>query len=197
MSPAADDALRAIADRLREEAVIAGHVRDPEAVPALGLLVAAGSRAAGAPGEYSLVIEAVREGYLLHYGGEPRIVTGAEPDLALLAGDCLYALGLERLAALGDLEAVRELADLISLCAQAHADGAAGAASGAWLAAAVALAAGPSPAHERAKADLRSVVPGAAGALAAAAMAGAAAAGLEGEFGVAAEAVGFRASDSR
>ena len=51
--------------------------------------------------------------------------TALEPDLALLAGDHLYALGLERLAGLGDLEAVRELADLISLCAVLHADGAA------------------------------------------------------------------------
>ena len=38
-----------------------------------------------------------------------------DPDLALLAGDRLYALGLERLAALGDLEAVAELADVIAL----------------------------------------------------------------------------------
>ncbi len=46
-----------------------------------------------------------------------------DPDLALLAGDRLYALGLERLAALGDLDAVAELADVIALCAQAHAEG--------------------------------------------------------------------------
>ena len=45
---------------------------------------------------------------------------GADADLRLLAGDYLYALGLERLAALGDLEAVRELSDLISLSAQVH-----------------------------------------------------------------------------
>ena len=45
-----------------------------------------------------------------------------EPDLALLAGDRLYALGLERLAELGDLEAVAVLADVISLAAQAHAE---------------------------------------------------------------------------
>ena len=45
-------------------------------------------------------------------------MVGADADLALLAGDYLYALGLERLAALGDLEAVRELSDLISLSAQ-------------------------------------------------------------------------------
>jgi hypothetical protein len=44
----------------------------------------------------------------------------ARPDLALLAGDRLYALGLERLVALGDLAAVRELADVITLCALAR-----------------------------------------------------------------------------
>ena len=87
--------------------------------PALGTLAGAGPRAAAAPGEYALVVESVREGYLLHYS-RGRLVTGADPDLALLAGDYLYALGLERLAALGDLEAVRELSDLISLAAQVH-----------------------------------------------------------------------------
>jgi hypothetical protein len=45
-----------------------------------------------------------------------------DEDLALLAGDRLYALGLERLAALGDLDAVAELADLISVCARSHAE---------------------------------------------------------------------------
>ena len=53
------------------------------------------------------------------------MVVGADADLALLAGDYLYARGLERLAALGDLEAIRELSDLISLSAQLHARGAA------------------------------------------------------------------------
>lgn len=71
--------------------------------------------------ERAFVIEAVREGYLLHYG-EPRTLEGMDEDLRLLAGDALYALGLERLAELGDLEAVAELADLISLCAWAHAE---------------------------------------------------------------------------
>ena len=51
------------------------------------------------------MVEAVREGYLLHYG-EPRLLAGHDADLALLAGDYLYALGIERLAALGDPEAV-------------------------------------------------------------------------------------------
>ena len=62
----------------------------------------------------------ILEGSLLHYGA-PRVVRAEDPDLALLLGDQLYALGLSRLAALGDLEAVAELADLISLLAQARA----------------------------------------------------------------------------
>ena len=114
--------------------MISPHVADPsKPSPTLGLLAAAGPRAAEAPGEYALVIETVREGYLLHYG-RPRVIAGADADLALLAGDYLYALGLERLAALGDLEAVRELADLISLSAQLHAEGRRRAREALWLA---------------------------------------------------------------
>ena len=115
------DALRDLAGLLRADgSVVSPHVAEPAADrPALGELAAAGARTAGAPGEYALVVEAVREGYLLHYG-DGRVVRGADPDLALLAGDYLYALGLERLAELGDLEAVRELSDLISLSAQVH-----------------------------------------------------------------------------
>jgi hypothetical protein len=64
----------------------------------------------------------VREGFLMHYG-EPRAYAGMDADLRLLAGDALYALGLSRLAERGDLEAVRELADLISGCARAEAEG--------------------------------------------------------------------------
>ena len=95
-------ALRDLAAQLREEDTpISPHVVDPAAPPTLGLLAAAGPRAAADPGEYALVVEAVREGYLLHYG-EPRLLAGHDADLALLAGDYLYALGLDRLAALGD-----------------------------------------------------------------------------------------------
>ncbi len=81
-----------------------------------------GDEAAAGRDEYALVVEAIREGYLQHYA-EGRVVRADDPDLALLAGDRLYALGLARLAELGDLEAVGELADLISLCAQSHAEG--------------------------------------------------------------------------
>ena len=67
------------------------------------------------------VLEAVREGFLLHYR-EPRAFAGMDPDLRLLAGDSLYALGLARLAEVGDLDGIAELSDLISLCARAHAE---------------------------------------------------------------------------
>lgn len=70
----------------------------------------------------AFVIEAVYEGYLMHHG-EPRAFSGMDPDLRLLAGDALYALGLSRLAVAGDLEAVSELADLITLAARAEAEG--------------------------------------------------------------------------
>ena len=70
----------------------------------------------------AFVLEAVREGYLLHYD-EPRAFRGMDADLRLLAGDSLYALGLARLAEAGDLPAVAELADLISACAQAQSEG--------------------------------------------------------------------------
>jgi len=78
-----------------------------------------------------LHVAAIREGQRLH-AGAPRLVTVADPDLALLAGDRLYALGLERLAASGDLEAVAALAEVISRCAQALADGDPAAAETAW-----------------------------------------------------------------
>ena len=71
--------------------------------------------------ERTFVLEAVYEGYLMHYG-EPRLFGRMGADLRLLAGDSLYALGLARLADAGDLEAVSELSDLISLSARAQAD---------------------------------------------------------------------------
>jgi hypothetical protein len=73
-------------------------------------------------GVRGFVLEAVYEGYLLHYG-EPRAFAGMDADMRLLAGDALYALGLARLAESGDLEAVAILSDLISDSAQAQAEG--------------------------------------------------------------------------
>ena len=79
------------------------------------------------------VLDAVREGYELHYG-TPRAFENLDDDLRLLGGDALYALGLSRLAEAGDLEAVAELADLISACARAQAEGEPATAERAWAA---------------------------------------------------------------
>jgi hypothetical protein len=76
-------------------------------------------------------VDAVREGYELHYG-TPTVVRTGDPDLALLAGDRLYALGLEKLAAAGDLEAIAILCATIASCAQSHAQGAPEQAQQAW-----------------------------------------------------------------
>jgi hypothetical protein len=69
----------------------------------------------------------------------------------LLLGDQLYAMGLSRLAALGDLGAVTELADVISLLAQAHAGCQTDLAEAVWEAGAVAVGWGPSGPYEAAK----------------------------------------------
>jgi hypothetical protein len=109
------NALQTLADELRDEDTpISAYVVDPAEPPTLGELAGGG--------EYALVVEAVREGYLLHYE-QPRLLAGHDPDLALLAGDYLYALGLDRLATLGDTRAVAILSDLISECARRQAEG--------------------------------------------------------------------------
>ena len=58
----------------------------------------------------------------MHYG-RPRLFEPEDDNTALVLGDYLYAQGLARIASLGDVDAVRDLAELISLCAQARADG--------------------------------------------------------------------------
>ncbi len=70
---------------------------------------------------YALGLETIYEGYLLHYG-RPRLFDPGDADTALLLGDYLYAHGLVRIAESGTVEAVAELAALISLCAQLRAD---------------------------------------------------------------------------
>lgn len=176
------------------ENVITPYVRDPDEEPVLGALAAAGPRAEGAADEYTVLIEAIREGYLLHYE-RPRLIEGADGDLRLLAGDYLYALGLEKLAARGDLDAVRELADLISLSAQVHAENGNGSAdrlaAALWLAATVAVGAGSTPEHERAKEALRRAEPGAADQLLRSATRTAREAGMSDALALAADSIGF------
>jgi len=70
---------------------------------------------------FALGLETIYEGYLLHYG-EPRLFSPEDVDTALLLGDYLYAEGLVRVAALEEVLAVSDLAELISLCAQLRAE---------------------------------------------------------------------------
>ena len=93
-----------------------------------------------APPELGLGLETIYEGYLVHYG-RPRLFRSAGADTALLLGDYLYAHGLVRVAATGNIAAVLDLADLISMCAQVRAEGANGDGA-AWAATAARLGAG-------------------------------------------------------
>ena len=70
---------------------------------------------------FGLGLETIYEGYLVHYGA-PRLFAPADPDAALLLGDYLYAHGLVRITALGEVEAVERLAELLSLCAHLRAE---------------------------------------------------------------------------
>jgi hypothetical protein len=191
--------LGALSALLRDgENVISPYVRDADDEPAFGALAASGPRASDAPEEYTMLVEAIREGYLLHYE-EPRLIVGADGDLRLLAGDYLYALGLEKLAARGDLDAVRELADLISLSAQVHAENGDGSqdrlAGALWLAATVAVGAGATDEHERAKEAVRRAKPDAADQLIESATKIAAQAGMSDALALAADSIGFAQDD--
>ena len=92
-----------------------------------------------APDEHALGLETIYEGYLVHYG-RSRLFAPGDRDMALLLGDYLYAHGLVHVAETGDVAAVSDLAELISLCSQARADGRDGDAP-AWAATASALGA--------------------------------------------------------
>jgi hypothetical protein len=88
----------------------------------------------------ALGLETIYEGYLVHYG-RSRLFAPADPDAALLLGDYLYAHGLVRVARNGDVDAVADLAELISLCAQRRAEDRDGDGP-AWAATAALLGAG-------------------------------------------------------
>jgi len=96
-----------------------------------------------APELYALGLETIYEGYLLHYG-RSRLFAPPDADVALLLGDYLYAHGLVRIAATGSVEAVAELAELISTCAALQADGGSGDGE-AWVASARRLGGSPAP----------------------------------------------------
>ena len=151
----AGDPLARLAEDVRSGGGLLAQAVTPAAADgAYGALAAAGPRAAGHEEDYALLVEAIHEGYLLHYASG-RVVRPDDPDLSLLAGDRLYALGLARLAELGDLAAVAELADVISLTAQAHAEDDPARAASVWAAGVRAVGEGPPPDHEAVKAAWR------------------------------------------
>jgi hypothetical protein len=110
---------------------------------------------------FALGLETIYEGYLLHYG-RPRLFAPADRHTSLLLGDYLYAHGLVRVADHNDVDAVADLAALISLCAQFRADKSPGDGQ-AWAATAALL--GSKPLYEtREPAELEAAARGVAGA---------------------------------
>jgi hypothetical protein len=168
MSAAAEDGLRRLHRELLEQGpLLSEALHEPRTDAGAGpaRLAAAGPRVDGRRGEYELLVDMIYEGYRLHYEQAGALVRPDDPDLALLLGDQLYALGLSRLAHLGDLEAVGELADVISLAAQAQAAGDGDLAEAVWEAGAVAVGWGAGEPLRRAKTLARAGARGAADAL--------------------------------
>ena len=126
---------RIAAEAAAESPLWADAVRDdPDRDVVFGALV---------PQEFALGLETIYEGYLVHYG-RPRLFAPPDADVALLLGDYLYAHGLVRIAATGDLDAVAALAELISACAALRAEGEEGD-DDAWLGAVARLGGSPAP----------------------------------------------------
>jgi hypothetical protein len=101
---------------------------------------------------FGLGLESIYEGYLLHYG-RPRLFAPPDRDTSILLGDYLYAHGLVRIASLGEVRVVSDLAELLSLCAQLRAEGREG--DGPAWAGTIALLGAGDPRLERARTALR------------------------------------------
>ena len=173
------DGAQALRDALHEQGGTVAEVleRPPPAArrtpldrPGPAQVAATGPRARGREREYELLLEMILEGYRLHYD-EPLVVrtAGRRPGVPSRRS----AVRARTLAPgmLGDLDAVAELADVISLVALAHAASDRELASAVWEAGAISVGWGPSDAHAEAKAQARVHDPGAADALRAAACA--------------------------
>jgi hypothetical protein len=119
-----DGGLAELAERLRAEGdLLSSAVRTEPRADDVALDV---------PERFAVAVAAIREGYLLHYGDGRLLAVEDDDDAALLAGDRLYALGLAELAEIGEIPAVRAMADVIDRCAVAHAAGDTAAARRAW-----------------------------------------------------------------
>jgi hypothetical protein len=98
-----------------------------------------------APGRFTLGLETVYEGYLVHYG-ESRLFRALGDEERVLLGDYLYAHGLVRIEQAGGVDAVAAMAELIATCAALRAAGDGGD-SDAWVDAARRLGGDPAPAE--------------------------------------------------
>jgi hypothetical protein len=114
----ATDLFEQIATEAAAESPLWGEAlrADPERLAIFGPL---------APARFALGLETIYEGYLVHYG-HSRLFVPPDEEAGLLLGDYLYAHGLVRIAATGELDAVAELAELISTCAHLRAEQAEG-----------------------------------------------------------------------
>ena len=120
----------------------------PGAEPVLAALVLASAADPRSRDQAAFAIEAVLEGFLCHQG-RARLFGPADGDVALLAGDLLYALGLRAVASAGETDSVEVLADLIGAAAGLAAEGRTGALAALWTAQAIALGDDPGVVPER------------------------------------------------
>ena len=108
--------LAELAAQLRADgALLAGAAADPGPAADAEVAELAGPR-------HALAAEAIHEGALVHYRSG-RVLRSDDGDLELLGGDRLFALGLDRLARMGDLHAIALLSDVIAECARSAAEG--------------------------------------------------------------------------
>lgn len=85
--------------------------------PNLSAPAGSGSRieAVSTNGHCRFGLEYIFEGYLLHYG-QSRLLSPGSPDFNLLAGDYMYARGLDHISRLNDPACIKMFANLVSLC---------------------------------------------------------------------------------
>ncbi len=134
-----------------EGAPVAGElVAVPGARPMPAVDRLAGPRTAGREAQYALVAEAIYEGFELHHRAG-RLFDAPDEDLAVLLGDHMYALGIERLVELADVPAVAELADTIAIASLAAAREDEALLASAWGAGMAAVAEGENAEHRAAK----------------------------------------------
>lgn len=128
-------------------------------------LAACGPRVGAHAAAVESAVAAVRDGTRRHYGDHLAGASDADADADLLEGDARYADGLSRLAELGDLVAITELAETISLVAAAHAVGDDELVHAVWHAAAAGIGWGSEPDLLAARGRARAGETGAADAL--------------------------------